>query len=129
MNYYKGKYNIDYEKEFSKRKGWLIGSFMNENKNDLRGTQNIAIKFWKFKKGVSTGHPFKYQRFATECTFILKGKLKAIIDSDEFDFTAGDYVVLPPNVVSNLAIEVIEDSEGITIKTPSFFLNDDTVKL
>lgn len=128
MNYYKGKYNIDYEKEFSQRKGWLVGPFMNEKQNNLRGTKSMAIKFWKFKKNTPTGHAFKYQRFATECTFIFKGKLKAIIDSGEFEFIAGDYVVLPPNVVSNLAIEVIEDSEGLTIKAPSF-IPDDTVKL
>ncbi len=129
MNYYKGNFNQDREVSIKEgRKEWLIGQFMNEKTNDIRGTDKFAVKFWKFKKGQETNHPPKYQRFATESTFILKGKLKARIENDEFLFVEGDYVVIPPNTVSNLAIEVLEDAEGITIKAPSC-IPDDTVKL
>jgi|SRR3989338_8318216 len=123
-NYYKGKYDED-RKE---RNGWVIGQFMNEKIDDKRGTDKFAVKFWKFKKGQETNHPSKYQRFATEATFVLKGKLRAKIEEDEFLFVEGDYVIIPPNTTSNLAIEVMEEAEGITIKAPSH-IPDDTVKL
>jgi len=128
MNYYKGNFYQDRERECSIRKGWLLGQFMNEKENDKRGTDKVAIKFWQFKKGKPTNHEPKYQRFAVECTFILKGKIKAQIDSNEIMLVAGDYVVIPANIISNLALEVLEDAEGLTIKAPSC-IPDDTVKL
>jgi len=128
MNYYKGNFYQDYKHEYNLRRGWLLGQFMNEKDNDKRGTNKMAVKFWQFEKGKPTNHPPKYQRLAVECTFILRGKIKAQIDSNEMELVAGDYVVIPPNIVSNLAIEVLEDTEGLTIKAPSCN-PDDTVKL
>jgi len=128
MNYYKGNFYQDYKREYPIRRGWLLGQFMNEKENDKRGTDKMAIKFWQFKKDEPTNHKTKYQRFSAECTFILKGKLRARIDSNEIELVAGDYVVIPANIVSNLALEILEDAEGLTIKAPSC-IPDDTVKL
>ncbi|OGI82070.1 hypothetical protein A3E95_01855 [Candidatus Nomurabacteria bacterium RIFCSPHIGHO2_12_FULL_44_22b] len=134
MNYYKGKYSVDRE---NRKNEWLVGPFMNERGPDYRGTKHMAIKFWEFKKDKPKEHNTKFQRFCTECTILLSGKLKAMIDNEEFEFNAGEYVVIPPNIKSNLAIELLTDkAEGITIKAPSFILpkvelgtSDDTVKL
>ncbi len=127
-SYYSGNFYQDREND-PKRNGWLVGRFMNEKVNDLRGTDKVEIKFWKFEKGVPTKHPSKYQRFATEYTFVLRGKIRGRIGLKELELEAGNYVVIPPNVISNLAIEVLsgEAAEGITIKAPS--LPGDTVKL
>lgn len=128
MNYYKGNFFEDYEREYNPRRGWLLGQFMNEKNPDKRGTDKMAIKFWRFEKDKPTNHPAKYQRFAVECTFILKGRIRAQIDYNDIELTAGDYVVIPPNIVSNLAMTILEDAEGLTIKAPSCN-PDDTVKL
>lgn len=127
MNYYRGNLHEDRERE-PERNGWLIGQFMNEKKLDYRGTDKMAIKFWQFKKGQITNHKTKYQKFATECTVILKGKIKARIGSEEMILLAGEYIVLPPNTISNLALEILEDAEGMTIKAPSC-IPDDTIKI
>ena len=121
MNYYIGNFHEDREKE-PERKDWLVGQFM----DGQRRTDKMSIKFWHFTKG-PTGHKSKYQTIATECTIVTKGKLRAEIGSEKFEFAAGQYVVIPPMVPSNLAIEALEDSEGITIKAPSCD-PDDTVK-
>ncbi|MBU6500953.1 MAG: hypothetical protein KGJ89_02400 [Patescibacteria group bacterium] len=128
MSYYRGNYYKDREQDLPKYKGWLVGQFVKENVSAVRGTKDVAIKFWQFKKGQPTNHESKYQTIVTECTFMLKGALKAKIESEEFIFAAGEYVVIQPNTTSNLAIEALEDSEGITIKAPSTS-PDDTVKL
>ncbi len=129
MNYYKGNFYQDYENELNLRRGWLVGPFMNEKNNDKRGTDKVAIKFWKFNANEATGHKKKYQRFATEVTFILKGRIRAQIDDQSIELVKGDYVVIPPNTISNLAIKALEYTEGLTIKAPGFFPQDDTVKL
>ncbi|HEY4494346.1 MAG TPA: hypothetical protein VJB95_02890 [Candidatus Paceibacterota bacterium] len=124
MNYYRGNFRKDRE---ARKNDWLVGHFMNEKIADIRGINTMSVKFWHFQKG-EKDHKTKFQRFSTECTVVIKGKLKAKIESDEFEFNEGEYVVIPPNIVSNLAIEALEDCEGITIKAPS--INpDDTVKL
>ena len=131
MNYYKGNFRDDRQSRKDENHPgheWLVGHFMNEKLSDFRGTQAMSVKFWYFKKNQKTEHKDKFQRFATECTVVIKGRLKAKIENDEFEFQEGDYVVVPPNIVSNLALEALEESEGITIKAPSL-IPDDTVKL
>lgn len=124
MKYYKGNTHKDYEREYSERWGWLIGRFMKGE----RKTTKVAVKFWKFEKGKNTNHEFKFQKIATECTFILKGKIRAQIGSKKMILKAGDYVVIPPRIKSNLAIRALENTEGITIKAPSCS-KEETVKL
>jgi len=120
MNYYKGNFNNDYKKEFSKKRGWLVGRFQ----DGYRKTEKVAIKFWKFKKGEGEEHTCKYEERATECTFIFKGEVKGIIDGKNVLLKTGDYVVIPPKIKSNMIMEVIKPTEGLTIKAPSLPVED-----
>ena len=113
MNYYKG----NFYKEQTDRHGWLVGSFMPAG--DERSTDKFEAKFLTFKRGEDIKHVAKYQRSAIEYNFLLKGKIKGIIGSENVTLERGDYVVLPPGIVSNLPTEVLEDTEFFTIKSPS----------
>ena len=124
MDYYRG----NFYRESADLRGWLLGRFMaGKGVNDARNTDKFEVKFWKFKKGEDAKHLPKYQKTATECTFILKGKIMGEIKSQPIVLEAGEYVVIPPGTVSNFPKTVIEDVEGLTIKAPS--AEGDTVKL
>lgn len=104
-----------------------MGRFMaGKGVDDARNTDKFEIKFWKFKKGEDAKHLPKCQKTATECTFILKGKIAGEIASQPVVLEAGEYVVIPPGIVSNFPKTVIEDVEGLTIKAPS--AEGDTVR-
>lgn len=125
MNYYKGNFYQDRENELTKRRGWLIGRFM----DGYRHSEKVSVRFWQFKKGEEKEHVLKYEREATECTFILKGSVKGVIDDQKIIFQAGDYVVIPAKIKSNIIIEVLDEPvEGLTIKAPSL-PEEDSVKL
>lgn len=130
INYYRGNFRKDRDiRENNNIVGhdWLVGNFMHDTIGDPRNTDTMSVKFWHFKKG-EKAHKTKLQKISTECTILIKGKLKARIESEEFEFIEGEYIVIHPNVESNLAIVALEDCEGITIKAPSLS-PDDTVKL
>jgi quercetin dioxygenase-like cupin family protein len=118
MAYYRGNFYHDSEHQ----RGWLVGQF----KDGVRKTDKVEIKFWRFKKGEQTNHLPKHQDLAIESTFVLKGKIKGAIDGREIELEMGDYVVLPPGVVSNFPRDILEDAEGLTVKAPS--IKDDTKK-
>lgn len=115
MSYYRG----NFYKERSDKRGWLVGQFM--EKKSGRHTDDVEIKFWKFAKGEDAKHVAKYLKTAVECGFILKGKITGIIGSEKVVLEAGEYVVIPPGVVSNYPIEILEDVEGLTVKAPSVY--------
>lgn len=113
-NYYKGDSHEDYENEYEKHQGWLVGEFM----EGVRKTDKVEIKFWKFKKGeVVSGHP-KIQRVAIECILIIEGIIKGKLDGEEVVLKAGDYLVVLPGVNNDIS-SVVEDVKGLTIKAPS----------
>lgn len=125
MNYYKGNFYQDRDNELTRNNGWLVGRFM----DGYRHTKKVSIKFWKFNKREEAKHGLKYEREATECTFILKGSVRGIIDDQKIIFQAGDYVVIPAKIKSNMIIEVLDEpAEGLTIKAPSL-PKEDSVKL
>ncbi len=113
MNYYRG----NFYREQTDHDGWLAGHFMPEG--DERNTDKFEVKFLTFKRGEDTKHVAKYQKLATEYNFLLKGKIKGTVGSEDVTLEKGDYVVLPPGMVSNLPTEVLEDAEFFTIKYPS----------
>jgi quercetin dioxygenase-like cupin family protein len=96
------------------RKFWIVGHFMPEGP---RKTDTAEIKYWQFEPG-PTGHPTKMST-VFECTLILEGRVNGQVDGQPVDLAAGEYVVIPPGVVSNLPQIVYEKSAGLTIKAPS----------
>ncbi len=110
--YYVGRYKDDAQNE--PNRGWIVGKFKDEppRKND-----EVEIMYWEFPVG-PTAHPLKVSSII-ECTFILKGSTKAIIDDKEITLSAGDYVVIEPGISNNLVKEILEDAQGLTIKAPS----------
>jgi len=95
-------------------RGWIVGKFKDESprKNDA-----VEIKYWEYKIG-PTDHQMK-ESSIIECTFILKGKTRAIINGEEIILSAGDYVVIEPGIPNNTVSEILEDVVGLTIKAPS----------
>ena len=126
MNFYKGNFRQDRENELKDGKnGWIVGRFMEH----YRHTEKMGVKFWKFFKGEEKGHSFKYEKEAVECSIIIKGKVRGIVDNREIIFEEGDYIVIPAKIRSNMIMEVLEEPvEGFTIKAPSMPI-DDSVKL
>jgi len=95
-------------------RGWIVGKFMDELP---RKNNSVEIKYWEYKVG-ETDHPMK-ESSIIECTIILKGKIKAVINGDELVLKAGEYVVVEPGIPNNTATYVLEDTIGLTIKAPS----------
>jgi quercetin dioxygenase-like cupin family protein len=120
-NFYKGNYRDEAEVESTdprKDKWWVFGHFM---QGGYRKTQAMGLKYWKFKKGEETLHkPKKGEPVATECDLILEGKVRGTIDGEIITLSAGEYVIIPPNISSNLIEEVLEEPlVGLTVKAPS----------
>ena len=97
---------------------WVVGSFV-EDKFDPRFTEQLEVKYWEFVAGDNTGHEQVKESSTTEWTFLLEGRLRAIIGDDTFELGAGQYVLIHPNTPNNLISEVLEDAKGITVKSPS----------
>jgi mannose-6-phosphate isomerase-like protein (cupin superfamily) len=96
-------------------RGWIVGTFIQDlpRKND-----ELEIMYWEFKAGEATNHPLKVSSII-ECTLILKGRTRCVIDGQEKILKAGDYIVIKPGVPNNNVFEILEDVSGITIKAPS----------
>ena len=110
--FYVGSYRDDAIND--PNRGWIVGTF----KEDYpRKNEDLEIKYWEYKAG-STDHPTK-QSSIIECTFVLKGKTKAVIDGEDVILAAGQYVVIAPGVPNNTVVEILEDAAGLTIKAPS----------
>lgn len=113
-DYYLGCYTED--ATGSPNRGWLVGTFMEAGP---RKTEQVEVKYWEFK----TGQDPKQGRLKTsstiECTFVLKGETKCLINGDEVRLKAGDYIVIPPGLANNTVAEIIADAAGITVKAPS----------
>lgn len=110
--FYKGSYRNDGLN--GSNRGWIVGKFKDEppRRNDA-----VEIKYWEYEAG-PTNHPMK-ESSIIECTFILKGKTRALIDGEEIILSTGDYIVIEPGTPNNLVSEVLEKAAGLTVKAPS----------
>jgi quercetin dioxygenase-like cupin family protein len=98
-----------------KNHGWVVGTFL----QDLpRQTDHMEVKYWEYPKGVP-GHDTKTSVDVTEWVYILKGKSRALLGDQEIIVQAGDYVLIHPGTISNVLLEVLEDIQGVTVKSPS----------
>lgn len=112
QNYYTGSYRNDGLNE--PNHGWIVGTF----KDTLpRKNNEVEIKYWEYEAG-PTDHPTKVSSII-ECTFILSGKTRGIIDGQEVILKAGDYIVIHPGIKNNTVVEILEPASGLTIKAPS----------
>lgn len=111
--YYIGHYKKDAVEGGSK--GWIVGSFM---KDRTRYSEEVEVKYWGYKAGMPSNHPKKVSD-TIEITFIIKGKTRCQINRVEVSLSAGDYIVIKPGTENNTVAEILEDTEGITIKAPS----------
>ena len=111
-NYYVGSYRDDGLND--PNRGWIVGKFKDTlpRKND-----EVEIKYWEYEVGM-TEHPLK-ESSIIECTFILSGKTRALIESQEIILKTGDYVVIKPGIKNNTVLEILEPTSGLTIKAPS----------
>jgi len=104
---------------------WIFGSF--RDIKSLAKTEDFEFKYWSFKKGEEIKHEPKFQILAKEYNLIIKGKIKGRVgDKKDIILGAGDYIIIEPGEIVNLQQEIMEDVEGITIKTPS--RHGDTIK-
>jgi mannose-6-phosphate isomerase-like protein (cupin superfamily) len=111
-SFYIGSYRDDGLNESNR--GWIVGKFKTEAP---RKNSAVEIKYWEFMIG-RTAHPAKTSSII-ECTFILTGKVKGIVNNENVVLSAGDYIVIEPGVPNNLVVEILEDASGLTIKAPS----------
>lgn len=114
--FYRGDYRQDARtaEHLGVRKFWIVGHFMPEGP---RNTDKAEIKYWELEPG-PTRRPTKLST-VFECTLILEGRINGQIDGQPVELAAGDYIVIPPGVVSNVLQMVCEKSAGLTMKAPS----------
>jgi mannose-6-phosphate isomerase-like protein (cupin superfamily) len=96
-------------------RGWILGEFMADTP---RKNSAVEIKYWEFTKDEAINHIAKVSSII-ECTLILKGSVKGLIDGKEVTLKEGDYFVVEPGVPNNVPTEVIENCAGLTVKAPS----------
>ena len=112
QKFYVGSYKDDGLNE--PNRGWIVGKF----KETLpRKNNDVEIKYWEFDIGI-TDHPSKVSSII-ECTFILTGRIKGVIDGKQMILSAGEYIVIQPGIPNNLVTEIIQPASGLTIKAPS----------
>jgi len=87
-------------------RGWFIGDF----EGAVHRTKDFEICYQKNSRGKPASHIHKQ---ITEITLVISGRQ---ICNGEL-FAAGDICVLEPGDISQ--IEYLEDTEVVTIKTPS----------
>lgn len=96
---------------------------------NLAKIKDFEFKYWEFRKNCCSTKPHesKLQRNAMEYNFIIEGKIRGRVDKEkDIILKAGDYIIIRPGFVINLEQEIIKDTKGITIKTPS--IKGDTIK-
>src|SRR5688572_5895999 len=96
--YYVGSYRED--GLYGPNRGWIVGKFKDSKP---RKTDDVEIRYWEFAQG-SNDHPVKTSSII-ECTFILQGRTKALVDGKEIILNAGDYIVIEPGTPNNLVAE------------------------
>jgi len=95
-----------YKLSDSGARGWFIGDF----DSAVHRTKDFEICYQKNPRGKTDSH---YHKEITEITLVISGSQ---LCNGEI-FKAGDICILEPGDMSQ--IEYLEDTEVITIKTPS----------
>ena len=95
--------------------GWIVGTFID---SEPRKNEALEIKYWEYAAGDVVKQYLKTSSII-ECTFILKGSTRCLIDDQEIILKGGDYIVIQPGTPNNTVAEIIEDVVGLTIKAPS----------
>lgn len=98
------------------RRGWVIGAFFDVA--DVRFCRDLEVKYAEFAEGADPGHPAKVSS-TTEFTVILSGAVRAVVGSDELILSQGDYVLIHPGTPNNTLLEILEDTQILTVKAPS----------
>ncbi|WP_079614671.1 cupin domain-containing protein, partial [Mycobacteroides abscessus] len=80
------------------RRGWVIGAFFDSP--DIRLCTDLEVKYGEFLKGVDPKHPAKVSA-TTEFTYILSGRVRAVVGSDVFILSEGEYVLIHPGAPNN----------------------------
>ena len=111
----KGKFFIGKVKDFSKRKGWFFGQFMEEGllKSDLVEVawQNISNK----KPNPQDKH---FHKKTTEINIVISGWVKITLNGKQHKVEKGEFYILYPYTVIE-AVEAGNDTELIVISAPS----------
>jgi len=105
---------------------WLFGNIDGLKNGDLEKTNNFEMKYWAFTKNSNPSHKSKVLNKSTERTLIIRGKIEGNIAGEPITLETGDYVIIRPETPNNLVEKVIENTMGITIKSPS--IRDDTCR-
>jgi len=110
MGYHIGNYKHD----APKHRGWFVGTFI---EGGAAKTDVAEIKYAEFPIGFNE-HPMKVSGIF-ECSIIIEGRSKAIIDGQNVELKAGDFIAIDPGTPNNLMAEIIEPVKVFCIKAPS----------
>jgi mannose-6-phosphate isomerase-like protein (cupin superfamily) len=117
--YHKGNIKEDFKNSLGKEgEGWLFGNFLKFGIEDVRKTDKFELKYWDFAEK-KLEHKTKVQATAIEFTIVLTGVIEGEINGESIRLKKGEYVLIPPHVVSNLVKKYSKDAEVLTIKSPS----------
>jgi len=103
-----------YKNDAPAHRGWFVGTFIEQG---AARTGDVEIKYWEFPLG-PTSHETKVSAIF-ECTLLLTGRTRAVIDGQEVILSAGDYIAIEPGTPNNTVVEILESASGLTIKAPS----------
>ena len=104
----------NYSKDSRTHRGWFIGTFMDEG---AVKTDAVEIKYWEEDVGPSS-HKAKISA-TFECTLVIQGSCKGVIDGREITLSAGEYIAIQPGTPSNIPTYITEPVIGLCIKAPS----------
>lgn len=112
-SYYIG--DIKHDAKSDGYRGWVVGSFLPNGW--VRKVDEVEILYWSFPPG-KINHPTKVSSIV-EVTIILEGSIEGDIDNIPIILKKGQYIVIKPGTINNIAQNALEDVAGITIKAPS----------
>lgn len=111
-------YTIGSIKDHQKTGSWFVGSFM--GKDLLEHDENIEISVKHLPKGwgLKGEHEQHYHSVAKEFAIVTKGRARVEFDGVIEEIGPGNYYILRQGCREQF-LEILEDMELITIKTPS----------
>ena len=105
QNYYIG--DLKYDAKNCGHRGWVVGSFMEED----------TVRKIEFLPG-EINHPTKISSII-EVTIIIEGDMSGRIEDKEITLKKGEYIVIKPGTVNNIAQKTASGVKGLTVKAPS----------
>ena len=113
QNYYIG--DLKYDAKNCGHRGWVVGSFMEED--TVRKNEAVEILYFEFLPG-EINHPTKISSII-EVTIIIEGDMSGRIEDKEITLKKGEYIVIKPGTVNNIAQKTASGVKGLTVKAPS----------